>query len=278
MTTAVPTRKLNSGHPIPLVGLGTYPMNGEAGAAAMARAITLGYRLLDTAAMYENEAAVGEAIRRSGVDRAELFVTTKLRGSQHGRAQARDGVQESLGRLGLDYLDLYLIHWPLPRLGRFVESYETMLELAAEGLIRSVGVSNFTPAHITALLEATGVAPAVNQIELSPALPRAATRQWLDAAGVATQAWSPLGLDHQVPEAPAVVAAARAHEVTPAQVILRWEVQQGIVTIPKSADEQRQRANLDLFGFTLTDAEMAALSALDRGEDAATDSDVHEEF
>jgi 2,5-diketo-D-gluconate reductase A len=278
MTTAVPTRTLNSGHPIPLLGLGTYPMNGESGAAAMARAIAAGYRLLDTAAKYENEAAVGEAIRRSGVDRAELFVTTKLRGSQHGRAEARDAVQASLGRLGLDYLDLYLIHWPLPRLGKFVESYETMLELAAEGLIRSVGVSNFTPAHITALLEATGAAPAVNQIELSPALARTATRQWLEAAGVVTQAWSPLGLDHKVPEAPAVIAAARAHQVTAAQVILRWEVQQGIVAIPKSASEQRQRANLDVFGFALTDTEMTAVGALDLGEAAAVDSDARVEY
>jgi len=278
MTTEVPTRTLNSGHPIPLLGLGTYPMNGEAGVTAMARAIGLGYRLLDTAAKYENEAAVGEAIRRSGVDRAELFVTTKLRGAEHGRAQTRDAVRSSLDRLGLDYLDLYLIHWPLPRLGKFVESYETMLELAAEGVIRSAGVSNFTPAHITSLLDATGVAPAVNQIELSPAVARTQTRQWLDAAGVVTQAWSPLGLDQRVPEQPAVIAAAQAHGVTPAQVILRWEVQQGIVTIPKSADEQRQRANLDVFGFALTGAEMAALAELDQGEAAAVDSDAHEEF
>jgi len=278
MATEVPTRTLNSGYPIPLLGLGTYPMNGEAGVAAMARAIGMGYRLLDTAAKYENEAAVGEAIRRSGVDRAQLFVTTKLRGAEHGRARTRDAVRASLDRLGLDYLDLYLIHWPLPRLGKFTESYETMLELAGEGLIRSAGVSNFTPAHVQALLDATGVAPAVNQIELSPAVARTEVRQWLDAAGVVTQAWSPLGLDQGVPQQPAVTAAAQAHGVTPAQVILRWEVQQGIVTIPKSADEQRQRANLDVFGFALTDAEMAALAALDQGEAAAVDSDAHEEF
>jgi len=278
MATEVPTRTLNSGYPIPLLGLGTYPMNGEAGVAAMARAIGMGYRLLDTAAKYENEAAVGEAIRRSGVDRAQLFVTTKLRGAEHGRARTRDAVRASLDRLGLDYLDLYLIHWPLPRLGKFTESYETMLELAGDGLIRSAGVSNFTPAHVQALLDATGVAPAVNQIELSPAVARTEVRQWLDAAGVVTQAWSPLGLDQGVPQQPAVTAAAQAHGVTPAQVILRWEVQQGIVTIPKSADEQRQRANLDVFGFALTDAEMAALAALDQGEAAAVDSDAHEEF
>ena len=167
----IPVRTLNSGYQMPLLGLGTYPMNGAAGAAAMARAIASGYRLLDTAAKYGNEWAVGEAIKRSGVDRGEMFITSKLRGADHGRASTRAAVAASLDRLRLDYLDLYLIHWPLPRLGRYVESYRAMLDLAAEGLIRSVGVSNFKPAHIAALIEATGVTPAVDQIELSPALP-----------------------------------------------------------------------------------------------------------
>jgi 2,5-diketo-D-gluconate reductase A len=278
MTAMVPARTLNSGHEIPVLGLGTYPMNGAEGTAAMAQAISLGYRLLDTAASYENERAVGEAIRRSGADRPELFVTTKLRGSDHGREKTRAAVSASLDRLGLDYLDLYLIHWPLPRLGLYVESYETMLELAAEGLIRSVGVSNFKPAHIAALVDATGVTPAVDQIELSPALPRRETVAYLGGAGVVTQAWTPLGPGRQVIESAAVTAIADARGVTPAQVVLRWEVQQGIVTIPKSGDAGRQRSNLDIFGFTLDDAEMAALAALDQGEDMAVDSDVHEEF
>ncbi len=278
MTAVVPTRTLNSGHEIPVLGLGTYPMNGAEGTAAIAQAISLGYRLLDTAASYENERAVGEAIRRSGADRSELFVTTKLRGSDHGREKTKAAVSASLNRLGLDYLDLYLIHWPLPRLGLYVESYETMLELAAEGLIRSVGVSNFKPAHIAALVDATGVTPAVDQIELSPAMPRRETVAYLEGAGVVTQAWTPLGPGRQVIESAAVTAIADARGVTPAQVVLRWEVQQGIVTIPKSGDAGRQRSNLDIFGFTLDDAEMAALAALDQGEDMATDSDVHEEF
>ena len=278
MTAVVPTRTLNSGHEIPVLGLGTYPMNGAEGTAAIAQAISLGYRLLDTAASYENERAMGEAIRRSGADRSELFVTTKLRGSDHGREKTKAAVSASLNRLGLDYLDLYLIHWPLPRLGLYVESYETMLELAAEGLIRSVGVSNFKPAHIAALVDATGVTPAVDQIELSPAMPRRETVAYLEGAGVVTQAWTPLGPGRQVIESAAVTAIADARGVTPAQVVLRWEVQQGIVTIPKSGDAGRQRSNLDIFGFTLDDAEMAALAALDQGEDMATDSDVHEEF
>jgi 2,5-diketo-D-gluconate reductase A len=278
MTAAVPTRTLNSGHEIPVLGLGTYPMNGAEGTAAIAQAISLGYRLLDTAASYENEQAVGEAIRSSGVDRRELFVTTKLRGSDHGREKTRAAVSASLDRLGLDYLDLYLIHWPLPRLGRYVESYETMLEIAAAGLIRSVGVSNFKPAHIAALVDTTGVTPAVDQIELSPALPRRETVAYLEGAGVVTQAWTPLGPGRQVLGSAAVTAIADAHGVTPAQVVLRWEVQQGIVTIPKSSDADRQRSNLDIFGFSLDDAEMAAVAGLDQGEDAAVDSDAHEEF
>jgi 2,5-diketo-D-gluconate reductase A len=278
MTAAIPARVLNSGYEIPLLGLGTYPMNGPEGVDDIARAISLGYRLVDTAAKYENEAVVGEAIRRAGVARPELFVTTKLRGADHGREKARTAISGSLDRLGLDYLDLYLIHWPLPRLRLFVESYETMLELAGEGLIRSVGVSNFTQAHVAAVIDATGVAPAVNQIELSPALPRTEIRAYLDAAGIVTQAYSPLGLSQGVPESDVVTSIAEAHGVTAAQVVLRWEVQQGIVTIPKSSTARRQRSNLDVFGFALADAEMAALATLDVGEDAAVDPDEHEEF
>jgi 2,5-diketo-D-gluconate reductase A len=274
----IPTRTLNSGFEIPLLGLGTYAMDGAAGAAAMAGAISAGYRLLDTAAKYGNEWAVGEAIRRSGANRRDLFVTSKLRGADHGRAKTRAALAASLDRLRLDYLDLYLIHWPLPRLGLFIESYEVMLELAAEGLIRSAGVSNFKPAHVAALIEATGVAPAVDQIELSPALPRRATVAYLAGAGVLPQAWGPLGIGHRVPGSPVVAAIARAHDATPAQVVLRWAVQQGIAVIPKSARPERQQANLQIFGFSLSDAEMAALAGLDRGEDAAVDSDARVEF
>ncbi len=260
----IPARTLNSGYQIPLLGLGTYPMDGAAGAEAMAQGIAAGYRLLDTAAKYGNEWAVGEAIKRSGVDRADLFVTSKLRGADHGRASTRAAVAASLDRLRLDYLDLYLIHWPLPRLGRYVESYQAMLDLAAEGLIRSVGVSNFKPAHIAALIEATGVTPAVDQIELSPALPRQATVGYLTRLGVLPQAWSPLGGGHQVTRSAVVTGIARARGISPAQVVLRWAVQQGIAVIPKSSDPQRQRANLDIFRFSLSDAEMAALATLAR--------------
>jgi 2,5-diketo-D-gluconate reductase A len=278
VTAHATTRTLNSGYEIPLLGLGTYPLNGSAGADAMAHAISIGYRLLDTAAKYENEAAVGEAVRRSGVDRRDLFITTKLRGADHGRDKTKAAVATSLALLQVDYLDLYLIHWPLPRLGLFLESYEAMLELAAEGLIRSVGVSNFKPAHIKTLIDATGVTPAVDQIELSPALPRRPAVDYLESVGIVPQAWSPLGHDHGITTAPGVMAIAAAHGVTPAQVALRWEVQQGIVAIPKSADPGRQLSNLDVFSFSLSNAEIAVLDTFDRGEQLAVDSDEHEEF
>ncbi len=278
MTALPTTRRLNSGYDIPLLGLGTYPLNGSAGADAMAHAISIGYRLLDTAAKYENEAAVGEAVRRSGIDRRHLFITTKLRGADHGRHKTRVAVASSLERLRVDYLDLYLIHWPLPRLGLFVESYEAILEMADEGLIRSAGVSNFKPAHIRTLIDATNVPPSVNQIELSPALPRCSTVDYLESSGVVPQAWSPLGHDHRVTATFAVTAIARARGVTPAQVVLRWEVQQGIAAIPKSGDPERQQSNLDVFSFSLSAADMAALADLDLGEQIAVDSDERVEF
>jgi 2,5-diketo-D-gluconate reductase A len=273
----IPAKRLNSGAEIPLLGLGTWPMKGDEAADAVATAITMGYRCIDTAAKYDNEAGVGRGIAMAGVPRGELFVITKLRGSDQGYDQARTALHASLDRLGLDYVDLYLIHWPLPRLDRYVESYQAMIEMAGEGLIRSVGVSNFKPAHINRIVAATGVAPAVDQIQLSPTVARTTVRPYLDEHGVCTQAWSPLGRGNVAAE-PAVAEPAAKYGRTPAQVVLRWHVQQGIVAIPKSSDPGRQRSNADIFDFELDPAEMEQLSALDRGEAAAVDSDVHEEF
>jgi 2,5-diketo-D-gluconate reductase A len=270
-----PTRTLNDGHEIPLLGLGTYPLNGAAGAAAVAGAIGLGYRLVDTAAKYDNEVAVGRGLRESGVPREELYVTTKLRGSEQGPG-TRDALLASLERLGLDYVDLYLIHWPLPRLDRYVTSYEVMLELRREGLVRSVGVSNFTAAHLDRLAP-TGVVPAVDQIQLSPTVARTALVGELAARGIVPQAYTPLGRGAEF-GSDVVARLAAAYGRTPAQIVLRWHVQRGIVAIPKSGDPDRQRANLDVFDFALTDDELAQLSALDRGEAAAIDADRHEEF
>ncbi len=274
----IPTRPLAGGGTIPLVGLGTWPLDDATAPAAVANALGLGYRLIDTAARYGNEVGVGRGIRDAGVPREELVVTTKLRGADHGRDKVRPALEASLERLGLDHADLYLIHWPLPRLDLYVESYEAMLELADEGLVGAVGVSNFLPHHIERLISATGVAPAVDQIQLSPALARVGLRAWLEEHGVVPQAWSPLGRSEGVPGQPVVAQVAAAHGLTVEQVILRWEVQQGIVVIPKSGDPARQRSNADIFDVELTTEEMALLRALDLGDDAGADPDVHEEF
>lgn len=271
------TVRLNTGHDMPLLGLGTWPMNGEEGATAVATAIASGYRLVDTAAKYGNEEAVGRGLAASGVPRDEVFVTTKLRGSEQG-AGTRDALHASLERLGLDHVDLYLVHWPLPRLGAFVESFGVMAELVKEGLVRSAGVSNFTPAHVDRVVAETGVVPAVNQIQLSPFLQRTGPRAAFDGAGIVTQAYTPLGRMAELGDDPVVTAIAREHGRTPSQVALRWYVQQGISAVPKSADPQRQRENLDVFGFTLTAQDMDRLAGLDRGEAATIDPDEHEEF
>jgi 2,5-diketo-D-gluconate reductase A len=273
----IPVRPLNSGYAIPLLGLGTWPMNGDEAADAVATAITMGYRCIDTAAKYDNEASVGRGIAIAGVPRFDLFVITKLRGSDQGYDKARTALRQSLDRLALDYVDLYLIHWPLPRLDRYVESYEAMIEMAGEGLIRSVGVSNFKPAHIDRIVAATGVVPAVDQIELSPIVTRQAIRPYLDEHGICIQAWKPL-VRGSVAAEPVVAELASKYDRTPAQIVLRWHVQQRIVAIPKSANAERQRSNAEIFDFELDPAEMEQLSALDRGEAAAVDSDLHEEF
>jgi 2,5-diketo-D-gluconate reductase A len=273
----IPTRRLNSGEEIPLLGLGTWPMNGDEAVGAVATAITMGYRCIDTAAKYDNEASIGRGIAMSGMPRGDLFVITKLRGSDQGYNKANTALRASLERLALDYVDLYLIHWPLPRLDLYVESYQAMIEMVGEGLIRSVGVSNFKPAHIDRIVSATGVVPAVDQIELSPTVTRQAIRSYLDEHGICTQAWSPIGRGN-VAGVPVIAELASKYDRTPAQIVLRWHVQQGIVAIPKSANAQRQRSNADIFDFELEPAEMEQLSALDRGEAAAVDSDVHEEF
>ncbi len=274
----IPTVTLNTGHALPLLGLGTWPLDDAEAAEAVAAALAQGYRLVDTAARYGNEAGVGRGIAASGIPRAELFVTTKLRGRDHGYAETKAALRRSLATLGLDYVDLFLIHWPLPRIDKYVDSYRAILDLVGEGLVRSAGVSNFKRHHLQRLIDETGVAPAVDQIQLSPALPRPAIRAYLAAQGIATQGWSPLGLSEGVPDAPIVAALAAKYGRTPAQIILRWHVQQGISAIPKSADPRRQRENAAVFDFALEAGEVAALATLDRGEAAARDADTHEIF
>lgn len=276
--TEIPSYPMNDGHTIPAIGFGTYKLRGEEGIAAIGAAIRTGYRLLDTALNYENEHEVGEAVRRSGIARGELFVTTKLPGRHHGFNETLASLDESRQNLGLDYVDLYLIHWPLPRIDKYVDSWRAMIELREQGRVRSIGVSNFTQEHLMRLIDETGVVPAVNQIELHPRFPQAAMRQFNLSRGIVTESWSPLARQHPVTGEPAVVTAAQAHGVTPAQAVLRWHIQLGTVPIPKSADPRRQAENLGAFGFTLTDEELASISALESGRLWGGDPDTNEEF
>jgi len=278
MTT--PTYALNDGRTIPAIGFGTYPLRGSEGVEAVVSAIEVGYRLIDTAVNYDNEASVGEAIRRCAVPRDELFVTSKLPGRHHGYADAIASTEESLERLGLDYLDLHLIHWPNPSVDLYVDAWRALVEVQKRGLVRSIGVSNFTRAHLDRIIADSGVVPAVNQIELHPAFPQPEMRAAHAELGVLTEAWSPLGKRAAPYGEPVVVAAAERLGVTPAQVILRWHVEIGSVPIPKSATASRQAENLDVFGFSLTAGEVEAISGLGRPDARlfGGDPDVHEEM
>jgi diketogulonate reductase-like aldo/keto reductase len=249
----------------------------DAGAeVGVGEAIRLGYRLIDTAASYENEIGVGRAVRAAGVPREELVVTTKLRGADHGYDAALAGFEQSATRLGVDRVDLYLIHWPLPTIGRYVETWKAMVRLREEQRVSSIGVSNFTPAQIERLIGETGVAPVVNQVELHPELPQGDLRAWHAARGIVTESWRPLGRGPL--EAPVVAAIARAHGRTPAQVVLRWHVELGAVPIPKSADPGRMAENLDVFDFGLSAEDLSALAELDRDRRLGGDPDAHVEL
>ena len=276
----IPTYVLNDGSVLPAVGFGTYPLTGEEGTAAVLSALELGYRLIDTAVNYDNETEVGEALRRSGLPRDEVLVTSKIPGRHHAYDDAIASVHGSLDRLGLDHLDLQLIHWPNPSRDLYVEAWRALVRLQQDGLVRSIGVSNFTEAHLARIIEDTGVTPAVNQVELHPRFPQARMREVHERLGIRTEAWSPMGKRRAPLEEAAVTGAAQTHGVSPGQVILRWHVQLGSLPIPKSADPRRQEENLDLFGFELSEKEMSAISALaeDDGRLFGGDPDTHEEL
>ncbi|MBC2934658.1 aldo/keto reductase [Nocardioides sp. zg-1228] len=275
-----PTYTLNDGTTIPAIGFGTYPLVGDDGTAAVLSAIETGYRLIDTAVNYDNETEVGEAIRRSGVPRDELVVTTKIPGRHHGYDDAIASVRESLDRLGLERTDLHLIHWPNPSQGRYVEAWRALVQLQQDGLVRSIGVSNFTEEHLARIIDDTGVTPAVNQIELHPRFPQEHMREVHERLGIRTEAWSPMGKRRAPLTEDAVRGAAEAHDVSPGQVILRWHVQLGSLPVPKSVDPARQAQNLDVFGFELTDDEMAAISRLGESDGRlfGGDPDTYEEM
>jgi 2,5-diketo-D-gluconate reductase A len=278
--TQIPTYDLNDGTTLPAIGFGTYPLRGEAGTSAIVSALEAGYRLIDTAVNYENEFEVGEAIRRSGLPRDEVLVASKIPGRHHAYDDAIASVRESLQRLGVEQTDLHLIHWPNPSQGTYVEAWRALVQLQKDGLVRSIGVSNFTEEHLTRIIDDTGVAPAVNQVELHPRFPQEELRRVHERLGIRTEAWSPMGKRRAPLDEDAVTAAAEAHGVSPGQVILRWHVQLGSLPIPKSADPGRQAQNLDVFGFELTDAEVAGVSALAEpdGRLFGGDPDTHEEM
>lgn len=278
--TSIPSYTLNDGSTLPRVGFGTYKLNGAAGVETMARAIGHGYRLLDSAFNYENEGAVGQAARRSGVPREELRIVSKLPGRHHRFAEAVATVEESLYRTGLDYFDLYLIHWPNPSQDLYVEAWQALIEARRRGLVRSIGVCNFLPAHLDRLIAETGVTPSVNQIELHPYFPQDEQRRADRQRGILTQAWSPLGRANALLQDATIGGiAARLGRSIP-QVILRWELQLGVLPLPKASAPERQTENISLFDFTLTDEDMAAIATLARQDGRTRDQDParYEEF
>ncbi|MDM4763341.1 aldo/keto reductase [Galbitalea sp. SE-J8] len=271
-----PLIPLDDGRSIPQLGLGTWPLKDREAEEAVATAIGLGYRHIDTAAKYGNERGVGRGVRGAGVPREELFVTTKLDGGYQGDDRAIAGLEDSLERLGLDYVDLLLIHWPLPKRGKFASTFRTFKKLQDAGLTRSIGVSNFKPAHLRTLIDGTGLTPAVNQIQLDPTITREDHRAFDAEHGIVTSSWSPLGggagatdlLAH-----PLITGIASRLDVTPGQVVLRWHVQAGLVPIPKSKNPERMRQNLDVFSFDLSAADLEQLATLALGPGAGVDSD-----
>jgi 2,5-diketo-D-gluconate reductase A len=271
---SVPTIRLNNGVEIPQLGFGVYQVPPEDTADAVSTALEIGYRHIDTAEMYGNEKGVGEAVARSGLDRGEIFVTSKLNNSFHRRDDALRAFDQSLGDLGFDHLDLFLIHWPLPGIDvDYVETWKAMEEIYASGRARAIGVSNFQAHHLRRLFSETEVRPAVNQIEVHPYLAQEELRAFDADHEIVTEAWSPIA-QGKVLDDPAITAIADALGRTPAQVVLRWHVQRGDVVFPKSVNRERMQQNFALFDFALDEGQMATLTGLDRGERTGPDPDT----
>lgn len=270
----VPPIILNNGVEMPQLGFGVWQVPDDEAEKAVATALEAGYRSIDTAAIYGNEEGTGKAIAASGVAREELFVTTKLWNADQGHDATLRAFDTSLEKLGLDYVDLYLIHWPVPSKDAYVDTYKAFEKIHADGRAKSIGVSNFLPEHLERLTGETSIIPAVNQIELHPHLQQRAAREFHAEQGIATEAWSPLGSGRGLLEVPAIVAIARKHGRSPAQIVLRWHIQLGNIVIPKSVTPSRIKENIDVYGFELDPEDMAAISALNEdrriGPDPAT--------
>jgi 2,5-diketo-D-gluconate reductase A len=265
---------LRNGAEIPALGLGTSPLQGAESATQVRTALEAGYRLIDTAENYRNEDAVGQAIRDSGIDRSDVFITTKFNRRWHSIDGVRQAYEASLKRLGVDYIDLMLVHWPNPDQGRYVEAVQGLQAILDGGGLRAIGTSNFKPAHLQRVLDETGVIPDVNQIQLSPYAIRSEGRAYHAAHGIVTESWSPLGASSQeLRKDPTITAIANDHGRSPTQIVLRWHIQLGLVAIPRSSNPGRIAENINIFDFELSEQEMSKISALDRGESVVTDSD-----
>ena len=261
--TAIPTVTLNSGVQMPQLGFGVFQVSDDDTTAAVSTALAAGYRSIDTAAIYGNEAGTGRALAESGIARDELFITSKVWIADLGYEATLEAYETSLDKLGLDYLDLYLIHWPAPELGKYTDSWLALEKLLADGRVRAIGVSNFLPEHVQKLIDLGGTVPAVNQVELHPALQQRDIGTFNTASGIATEAWSPLAQGALLDD-PAILEIASRHGRSPAQVILRWHLQQGRIIIPKSVTPARIAENLDVFGFDLSADELAVVDGLER--------------
>ena len=271
MSIPAPTLALTHGARIPQLGLGTWPMDDSAAERAVATALEAGYRLVDTAENYGNERGVGRGLRASGVPREELFVTTKFNKRWHSVDGARQAFEAGAERLGVDYIDLLLVHWPNPQQDRYVEAFQGLVELLRDGRLRAIGTSNFTPTHLQRVLDETGETPDVNQLQFSPYVVQEEARAFNAEHGIVVQSWSPLGRGPELRSESVVTELAQRYGRTPAQILLRWHIELGLVPVAKSEDPQRQRENLAVFDFELAADDVTRLSALDRGREMVLD-------
>ncbi|WP_433749396.1 aldo/keto reductase [Paenibacillus amylolyticus] len=284
MNHQIPEYTLNDGLKVPAIGFGTYSLKGEEGVKSIASAMDAGYRLIDTAYNYENEATVGRAIKQSSIAREELLISSKLPGRYHAQDKALVAIQESLYRADLDYYDLYLIHWPNPKKDMYVEAWQALIEAKKRGYIRSIGVSNFLPEHNERLIKETGVAPSLNQIELHPFFDQAGQREQDAKHGIVDESWSPIGRGNDavqdILKDENILRIAETHGKTPTQIILRWHVQLGSIPIPKAGSLQHQQENINIFDFGLSTEEMQVISAFNRPDGRLWDQDPseYEEF
>jgi 2,5-diketo-D-gluconate reductase A len=271
-----PLVEMNDGRSIPVIGFGVWQVPDDVVVDATLKALEVGYRHIDTAYLYHNERGVGEALRRSGLDREDVFVTTKVWNTDHGYDETLSAFDKSTGLLGIDEVDLYLIHWPTPARDIYLDSWRALIRLREEGRARSIGVSNFHEAHLRKIIDETGVIPAINQIELHPWLPQAHMRDIDAGLGIRTEAWSPLGSGRLIDD-PVIGEVAAKHGKSPAQVMVRWSLQLGNIVLPKSVTPERIEQNIDVFGFELDDADMAAIATLDSGRRTGPNPDEFNE-